>query len=565
MPFRFPFQQQYQEIARARQIAEVLIKNGLGFLVEQFELTRFLPTWRGRVVGVGRLVDRLSVPQRIRHTIEELGPTFIKLGQLVSTRPDLLPMEYIDELSKLLDAAPPIPLTEVKTLIGQELGAPVEELFATFQPEPMAAASIGQAHRATLLDGQEVIVKVQRPGIEAVVEADLDIIMRQARFLEGRSELLRDYNLVEIVEEFSYALRNELDYVIEGRNADRFRRNFADDRRVVIPKVYWSLSTHRVLTLEELSGIKLNNLARLKEEGYDFSTLAEIGTTIYLKQIFVDGFFHADPHPANIFVLDGERIGLVDFGMVGYLTSGMKGALVDLFLGLINEDVEGTTQSLLRMGRPGRGVDEEALRRDVHRFLVSYYGLALEQIKVGEILEEVFRLAFRHRLHMPSDLALLGRSLIVLEGVARRLDPDFMLVEAARPFAEQLMLERLSPLRVGRDLLRSIWEFNQLAQRLPTRLDSLFDQIQQGEAGVNVELTQLEQFMARLDVVANRLAFSLIVAAAIIGSALIIQGGTSIWYLPFLGWSLPIAHISFFLAGLLGAWLLFSILRSRGL
>jgi len=311
----FPFGRHYRELVRARQIAQILAKNGLGFLIEQFGLTRFLLGRWQQFSSMDRNVAQLNVPQRIRRTLEELGPTFIKLGQLLSGRGDLLPPEYVHELVKLLDAAPPVPADQIRQVMEKELGAPVERLFATFQDEPIASASIGQVHRASLPGGEQVVVKVQRPGVENVIKADLGILLHQARFLENRSELLREYRLVEIVEELARTLCDELDYTIEGRNAERFRYNLRHDERLIIPRIYWPLTSRRVITMEDVGGIKLTELERLRAEGYDLAAVAAIGVEVYLEQVFVDGFFHADPHPANIMVVE-DKIALVDFGMV---------------------------------------------------------------------------------------------------------------------------------------------------------------------------------------------------------------------------------------------------------
>ncbi len=565
MPPGLPFRRQYQEIARVRRVAEILAKNGLGVLIEQLGLTHFLPTfWRRRATDADPEVVTLSIPERVRLTIEELGPTYVKLGQIMSSRGDLVPGEYIEQLAKLLDAVPPVPFEEIKFQIETELGAPLTELFATFDEQPVASASIGQVHRATLADGERVVVKVQRPGIETMIEADLDLILRQARFLEKRSSVLREYKLVEIIEEFGYTLRNELDYTIEARNAERFRQNLQDDERVIIPKVHWKLSTRRVITLDALEGIKLNKLAQLEREGYNLAAIAEIGVDIYLKQIFVDGFFHADPHPANIIIV-GDKIGFVDFGMVGYITGTVRENLGDLLLDLVSQDAAQVTRDIIKIGAAGRQVKVKKLERDIQRLLVQYYGVALEEIKLSQVIADIFTVAFRHRVHLPADLALLAKMLVVLESVGYSLDPDFVLVEAVQPFARRLVQERLSLRRAGNGFLRTLRQTNQLMRDLPQRVDDFWDQLEEGEITIGIDLRRLESLTAKLDVVVNRLAFSVVVAALIIGSSLIILGGAASKTWHFLGLSLPIAELSFILAGLLGAWLLISIIRSRGL
>nr|MBC7244937.1 AarF/ABC1/UbiB kinase family protein [Chloroflexota bacterium] len=568
MPIPLPFhiRQPYEDIVRLRHIAEVLLRNGLGFLAEQLDLARFLPPWRRRNIAPENEVSKYSIPERVRHTLEELGPTFIKLGQMLSTRPDLLPQEYIEELSKLLDAAPPVPADEILAQLERELNAPPQDIFAHFETEPMASASIGQAHRATLKSGENVIVKVQRPGVERIVEADLDLLMRQARFLEHRLALAREYRLSDLVHEFGQTLRDELDYTVEGRNTDRLRRNLQLDTRVIVPHVHWDLTTRRVITSQELCGYKLLDLELLKREGYDLSAIAEVIVDVYLKQVFVDGFFHADPHPANILICD-ERIGFVDFGMMGYLAPATKDLLAGLLVSAMNEDVDEVVQTMVRLGAAERRIDLNALRGDIQRLFLRYYGLALEEVHLGDFLEHIMAVAFRYHIHLPADLAMLARTVVVLEGVARTLSPDFVLVEKARPFIQQLLSEQLSLQHLGARAVRTLHELDQFVQVLPQRLDKLSSQLEQGDMTLGIDLRHLQSLLAKLDRIANRLSFSILVAALIIGSALIILGGeaTSVWRMPVIRVALPIAQISFVVAGVLAAWLFLSIIRSKGL
>jgi ubiquinone biosynthesis protein len=550
---------------RVRTVIEVLIRNGLGFMVEQLALDRFLhPFWRRQTVRAEAGVGRLTVPERLRRTLEELGSTYIKVGQLLSGRSDVLPPAYTAELAKLLDSAPPVAAGEIREVIEEELGAEVEELYASFDDAPIASASIGQVHRATLKDGREVVVKIQRPGIEEEVEADLDLLLRQARFLEHRSETMRDYNLVAIAEELARSLREELDYQIEGRNAERVRMNLAGDGRIVVPHVFWSLTSRRVLTLEYLEGIQFNEVDRLREEGYDLTEVASLGIEAYLKQIFVDGFFQADPHPANLMVIDG-KVGLIDFGNTGYLTPQQKEYLGDMFLQILDEDAGGITRTVVRMGATRGRPDLEDMERDLQRLLMRYWGVALEELSVGEMLGEIFTVAFRHKVYLPGDLALLARTILTMEGTGRLLDPEFVLVDAVRPFAVRLVRDRLSPVIAGRRALRTLRLAADLAQAFPRRLDDLWDQLEEGEITVGVALRRQEELISKLNNIINRVAFSVVVAALIIGSALILHGGKETWEFPILGVGIPVAQIAFLGAVAAGAWLLISMIRSRKL
>ncbi len=565
MPFGLPLRTTLAEIARARQIAQVLARNGLGFVVATIGLGRFLPPWRRRRAESDEQAAGRSIPQRLRQTLEELGPTFIKLGQILSTRPDILPQEYIVELSKLLDAAPPFPFEEVQATIEAELGRPLGELFARFDPEPIAAASIGQVHRAALPDGTPVVVKVQRPGIRRTVQADLQLLQSQARFLERRSTTLADYGLTEIVQEFAQSLQAELDYTLEGRNADHLR-GLDLGMNVIIPQVYWSHTTSSVITSSDLGGIKLGEEEALVRQGYDLTDLAERVVMVYLEQVFVHGIFHADPHPANILVC-GDRIGLVDFGIMGYLSAALRERLGDLLFALARQDADEMVYIISRLGALSHTSDLRAIRRDLQRLLVRYYDMSLEHIPIAHLLADITGVAFRHHVRLPADLTLLARTIMVLEGVVRRLDPSLRLAKYLEPFIIRVVRERVSPRRVAADSIKTLRDLDQVLHVLPRRVDLLTEQLERGELTLGIDVRRLDQALSRLEAAGNRISFSVVVAAIIISSALILRGGegAAVLRLPFTDWTLSIPQIGFVIAGMLGAWWLFSIIRSRGL
>lgn len=565
MPLVFGWRRPYAEIARFRQIGEILLKNGLGFLVERLEMGRFVPGWRRRFSESERQMARLSVPERVRRTLEELGPTYIKLGQLLSTRPDLLPPEYISQLSLLLDSAPPVPAKEVRSQIESELGRVVEEVFASFDWEPIASASIGQVHRATLQDGQPVVVKVQRPGVEQVVEADLDLLLRQLRFVEGHSAAIREYGLSEVLAEFAHALREELDYTTEGHNADRLRQNLSGDPRAWVPRIFWDYTTRRVITMEDIGGFKISDLERLRAESYDLPAIADLVVELYLKQVFVDGFFHGDPHPANILIC-GERVGLVDFGMMGHLSEATKSHLRNLLWAVVAQDVDEMIYTFQQMGAMSPRSDPRALGQDLQRLLWRYYGLALEEVPIAQFLGQVFAAAFRHQVRLPGEMAVLARTVLLLEGVAQNLDPGFQLVKTAQPFVARIARERYSPENLSRHSLRALRQMERLVNDIPLRLSNISAQLESGRLTLGLDIRHLESILGKVDRVANRLAFSIVVAALIVGSALVILGGdrAATFRLPLIGIALPIAQLGFVAAGLMASWLLFSIIRSRG-
>jgi ubiquinone biosynthesis protein len=561
----FPWRRRVAEIRRVRHIIEVLVRNGLGFMVEMLALERFLPRfWHRPPVRAEEAASRRSVPERLRRTLEELGATYVKLGQFLSGRADLLPPAYVEELVKLLDAAPPVPFEDVRRVIEEELGASLPDLFLHFEEVPIASASIGQVHRATLFDGQAVVVKVQRPDIEEQVEADLDLLLRQARFLERRSETMRDQNLVAIAEELARSVREELNYQMEGRNAERLRNNFRDQADYVLPEVCWSLSSRRVITLEYLEGIQFNEVERLRQAGYDLSSIAQAAVEGYLQQIFVDGFYQADPHPANLLVI-GQRIGFLDFGNVGHLTHGQKQLLGDMFLQILEEDAEGVARTVVRMGASRGRPSLAEMERDLQRLLVRYGGVALENLPVGEMLAEIFKTAHQHKVYLPGDLALLARTIITLEGTARLLDPEFVLVEAVHPFAVQLVRQRFLPVVAGRRAVRAMRQAVDLAGTLPRRVDDLWEQLEAGEITFGVDLRRLDLILNRVNSMVNRISFSVLVAALVVGSALILLGGKESWELPLLGLQIPVAQIVFLGAILAGAWFILWMIRSRNL
>jgi ubiquinone biosynthesis protein len=565
MPFGLSLRTTLAEITRARQIAQVLARNGLGFVVENTGLGRFLPPWRRRKAWPDAQAAQRTIPQRLRHTLEELGPTFIKLGQILSTRPDILPQEYIVELSKLLDAAPPVPWQEIRASIEAELARPLGELFSRLDPEPIAAASIGQVHRGALPDGTPVVVKVQRPGIRRVVQADLHLLLTQVRFLEARSETLAGYGLAEIAQEFSESLQAELDYTLEGRNADRLRE-LDMGAGVIIPEVYWSHTTRSVITSSDLGGLKLSESEALAQQGYDPTELAERVIAIYLEQVFVHGIFHADPHPANILVC-GDRIGLVDFGMMGYLSVAMRERLGDLLFALARQDAEEMVYIVSRLGALSHASDLQALRRDLQRLLVRYYDVSLEHLPIAAFLADIAGVTFRHHVRLPADLTLLARTIVVLEGVVRRLNPALRLAKYLEPFIIRMVRERVSLRRAAVDSVKTLRDLEQVLHVMPRRVDLLTEQLERGELTLGIDVRRLDATLRRLEAVGNRISFSVVVAALIIGSALILLGGegAAIFRLPFTDWVLPVPQIGFLVAGLLGAWWLFSIIRSRGL
>ncbi len=542
-----------RHLRRFQQIAQILVRHGFGELVD---LLGAVPPISSRLLR-RRVIT--GTPQRLRMALEELGPTFVKLGQVLSTRPDLLPPPYIAELAKLQDTVPPAPWEPVRAQLEAELGAPMEEVFATFDPEPLAAASLAQVHAATLPDGPEVVVKVQRPNVEAVISVDLDILADGARLLQERTPLGEIYDLPGIVEEFTATLRAELDFYREGHNADRFRENFADEPYLYIPRVYWEYTTRRVLVLERIRGIKIDDIAALDAAGYDRHRIGLHAARMIIKEVLEDGFFHADPHPGNFVIMPGEVIGAMDFGMVGYLSHRLRADLIRLYVATVQLDEEAIVDQFIRMGIVGGAVDRVGLQRDIGRLLRKYQGLPLKAIRAREIVEEAMPLAFRHRLRVPSDLWLLGKTLGMMEGVGLKLAPDFDIFTVSRPYVRKFMREMASPRAWGPSVLRGMGDWVQLMEMLPRTGMQLLARAERGELEVALRHQGLDRALVYLDRLANRLSLSLLLAALIVGLALLVPA----FHLAERGgFVTALVIFGFALAALLGLWLVISILRS---
>lgn len=501
---------------RYREISRILLRHGFGSLLEMARPRRGLFRWPGPP----------GAPPPARHlclALEELGPTFIKLGQILSTRSDLIPPAYVAELVRLQDRVAPFPFAQVRRQVEGELGAPLERLFATFEETPLAAASLSQVHAATLPTGEEVVVKVQRPGIQEVIALDLDILRRLARLLEQRLPQAELYDPCGIVEEFAYTLNGELDFVREGRNAERFRRNFSDFPYLYIPRVYWERSTRRVLTLERVRGIKIDDIAGLEAAGLDRHRVALHATEVVMQEVFEDGFFHADPHPGNFFVMPGELIAAIDFGMVGRLSRKLREDLVRLLAVAVRLDTEGLVEQLLRMSLVEQGVDRVGLRQDLEHLLQRYAGRPLKEIRTREIMEEAMPIAFRRRLRLPNELRLLGKMLGMMEGVGLMLDPDFDPFAVAQPYARRFLEEIVSPAALGRRAGRSLGRWGELLLEAPERLPRALGQLREGDLSLGWQVRRTERPLEALNLLVSRLSLGILVAGLLVASALLLR------------------------------------------
>ena len=549
----------YRNIQRLRQIISILIKHGFYPVIERIHLTRLISIPQ-RIAGRKAIQEQefISFATRTRLAFEDLGPTFIKFGQILSTRPDILPEEFIKEFLKLQDEVPPFPFTDVVKAIEQEFKRPVKELFKEIEEKPVAAASIAQVHKAVTREGEGVVVKVQRPDIEAVIDNDLSILQYIAKLIAKYIPESRNYNPVGMVEEFGGIIKKEMDFTLEASYTERFRKNHSDDPRVLIPAVYWNLTGKKALTMESIIGIKIDNVEKLRESGIDTEKISHILAEVLFRQVFEFGVFHGDLHSGNIFVTGPEQIAFVDFGIVGRLDREMQENLADIFVGLVSEDYELLTRVYLRMGILPEDIDEATFKREYQDMLFSYFGKPFKKTSVGELLMSYIRLASRYRIRMPRELLLLDKCILELEGLGRLLHPDVNVLVESQQFARRLIAKRFGPAAMMKDAVDTVMEYRTFTKALPVQISQILKKMMSDKFTIDFVHRGLEDLMGEMDRSSNRLTFAIIVAALIIGSSLVIafDSGPKLFGYPFLG------ILGFVVAGVLGLWLAFLILRS---
>jgi ubiquinone biosynthesis protein len=502
---------------RQRQIAEVLARYGLDYLANAVGLGRLIA--RERALRGRKPREEHTPPENLRLALEELGPTFIKLGQVLSTRADLLPPEYRAALAKLQDAAPAIPTEVVQEIVAAELHTSTSDAVVGFDAVPLACASVGQAHLATLQDGTEVVVKVRRPNVVEEMNQDLEIIQNFAARASRRSKAAARYDLGGLADEFVTTLRAQLDYLQEARNAEQFAANFAGDSSVQIPRVFRDLTTSRVITLERIRGMKVTDIAALDEAGLDRHDLAQRAARIVAKMVFEDGFFHADPHPGNFFIEPDGRVGIVDFGMVGTLDDALREQLSRLLIGFVRQDPDRLADALLALGNSTEPVERARLREDLAALLARYVGRSIGEISLRTALGDVLVIVRRHGLRLPRELALLLTVLLVAEGLVAVLDPDFRFAEALAPYARRQLIAQVTPAAVRQRVEQFGADLAELTVDFPGRLDRLLKSVESGGLEVRLRADEFESMLTRAERIGNRIAAAVLAAATLDGLA----------------------------------------------
>lgn len=546
------FSQLQKVSSRQRKIIQVVLRHGWGYM-------------RGLLLGGEPEKPSLPPPQVLSNILVELGPVYVKLGQLLSTRPDLLSPPYIEALATLQADVPPITWEAVETIIRAQIEQPIDQIFSVIDPQPVAAGSIAQTHHATLIDGREVALKIQRPGIDKIIEQDIKLLRGLAR-LASRTEVGRYYNLVPLVDEFAQTLRSELNFTQEASFTDLLRRNLSksywfDPQKLVLPKIYWELTTEKLLVMEWLNGVPLllgefRGISHGGNAKAERQAMAELIVKAYFQQFYIDGIFHADPHPGNLFYLSSGQMALIDFGMIGRLDPRTQQILIELVLAIANLDGKRCSQLTLDLAESTQPVNLSHLENEFDRLLRRYYNLNISEINFSQLIYQVLQIARRHKIRVPSNMGLYAKTLANLEGVARQLDPDFNLIEQIKPLMADLFRQRLVGHAPLQDLLRTALDIKNLSLEAPRQIEMLLDRVTSETLQWNVAVRGIEPFLLILNRIGNRLTFSIVTAAILIGAAMIFSRAPDN---PLFYW---VSGILFVLASVIGLWLIFSMIRS---
>lgn len=549
----------YRHIQRYRQILTVLFKYGFGDVVDTLKIEQYLEIGLNMVSRKRReRIETLTRAERLRMVVEELGPTFVKMGQILSTRPDLLPPEFLHELQKLQDHVHPFSFEQAKDIVETELGRPLSQAYQSFDENPLASASIGQVHRARLITGEDVVVKIQRPGIQKIIDIDLEIILHIATLMEKHLEGWNTQRPTKIVEEFARTLEKELDYGMEAAHTEHFAMQFSQDATIYVPKIYHEATTRRVLTMERIEGIKISDVHRLEEEGLDRRIIARSGFDLIMKQVFTYGFFHADPHPGNVFVLPQNVICYLDFGMMGRIDTRTRDHFAELLMSIVQRNETKVTNALITITSHEEEPDRHLLERAVGEFIDRHFYRSLKEVELGILLHQLFEVVAKFRLRIPPDLFLMIKALSTVEGIGRKLDPDLDIFTQAEPFMRQVQIDRLNPEKIAADIFNAGTDLVHLLKEIPKDFENILKQFKEGKVKIGFEHRGLKPILYTLDRISNRIAFAIVLASLVIGSSLIVLSGIPpTWHeIPVIG------LIGFIISGFMGFWLLLSTLKN---
>ncbi len=545
-------------IRRYEKVIGVLIKYGFEDVISHPPFNRLIPKSKKWIpIRDGRPVFAYTRYERMRMVCEELGTTFIKFAQIAANRPDLLPEELITELESFHDRAPTVPMAEIKAVFLREFEKAPEDLFEWFDYKPIAAASMAQVHRARLIGGKEVVLKVQRPGIRETIEQDITILKQLANLVETYLPQYAAFQPLELVKMFEASIRKELRFTVEAANLFRFQEQFKGNPDIYVPDWYPEFTTDRILCMEYIDGIKINDLEKMRSIGITGPELAIKGINLYYEQVFEYGFFHADPHPGNIFIMPDQRVCFVDYGMMGVILDSDKELMATLLLAIAEEDMEGLKKALLKFTKEEKFEDEKELEYDIIEFLSSYSEMSIDQIEGAEVMEGLNRMFFKYKIRVPSNLLLLLKALIIIEGVGLMLDPKYNIIKNIEPFVRKLLGKKYNPQKLTKSVIKALGDFTRMAVNLPEDIEQVVHKLREGKLQIEFEHKGLEPLYHKMETVSNRIAFTLLLVALIIGSSLIVIADVPphVNHVPVLGF------LGFIISGLLAVRLIISILR----
>ncbi len=557
----FNFQRRYKRFQRYKAIANVLIKHGLGFVIEKIGLTSFgrIKNRFSKMMGADESLHRkATLAERLKSALEELGPSFIKFGQLLSLRPDMIPENFIVELSKLQDEVEPFPFEEAVKILENEYQKPTTAVFSRLDPVPIGSASISQVHRASLLNGEEVIVKIRRPGIDKTIDYDIEILFNIARMLSSRIPEINLYEPVRMVEEFAKHIYKELDFTNEAQSCERFATNFRDEEAIHIPNVHWEYSTPCVLVLEYIGGIKADHVSELTAAGFDLKKIAYEGARAFFKMILIDGLFHGDPHPGNVFIMPDGKIAFIDFGITGKLSEDSQARIINMFIGFMTKDPNKIVKNMLIMGVLPDNIDMSVLKYEIEEFIDENYGTPLKRLEIGKIMMQTIKIAVKHKIRVPAEYSLLSKATIEIESIGRMLDPDFEANKIAEPFLIEMTKKILWPKNIIRSAMELMEDLKEFASETPRTFNSIIKKIDKGKLAIEFQHIGLENLINKLDTITNRISVALIISAIVVASAFLTMSakGPTIYGIPTLGF------IGFMTAGVFGVALIISVFRS---